>query len=111
LTGSGGVQSFALASLFTGPAGFWSFAGSLAQPIFAAGRIKATVRLTEAQAERLVNSYRQTIQQGFRDVSNALVGYRKARERALLPIRLTQDHSTRTEALDCVFGYTIGNAY
>ena len=80
LTGSGGVQSFALASLFTGPAGFWSLAGSLVQPIFTAGRIRANVRLTEAQAEELVNTYRRTVQQGFQEVSNALVGHRKARE-------------------------------
>jgi multidrug efflux system outer membrane protein len=94
LTGSGGVQSFALASLFTGPAGLWNLAGSVVQPIFTAGRLKATVRLTEAQAEQLVNSYRQTIQQGFRDVSNALVGYRKAREfreRQFLLAASTQD--------------------
>ena len=94
LTGSGGVQSFALASLFTGPAGFWSVAGSLVQPIFTAGRLKAGVRLTEAQAEELVHSYRQTVQQAFRDVSNALVGYRKAREfreRQALLAASTQD--------------------
>src|SRR6185436_20613143 len=80
LTGSGGVQSFALASLFTGPAGFWSLAGSLVQPIFTAGRIRANVKLTEAQAEELVNTYQRTVQQGFQEVSNALVGHRKARE-------------------------------
>ena len=94
LTGSGGVQSFALASLFTGPAGFWSLAGSLVQPIFSAGRIRANVRLTEAQAEELVNTYRRTVQQGFQDVSNALVGHRKAREfreRQALLAASTQD--------------------
>jgi Outer membrane efflux protein len=56
LTGAGGVQSFALATLFAGPAGFWSLAGTLVQPIFTAGRPKGTVRLTEAQVEELVNS-------------------------------------------------------
>jgi multidrug efflux system outer membrane protein len=69
-------------------AGFWSFAGSLVQPIFTAGRIKATVRLTEAQAYELVNTYRRTVQQSFHEISNALVGYRETRElrerRALL---------------------------
>lgn len=39
LTANSGFQSAALSSLFTGPAGFWSFGGSLAQPIFAGGRI------------------------------------------------------------------------
>src|SRR5882672_2929452 len=90
LTGSGGLQSAALSTLVAGPAGFWSFAGSLVQPIFNAGRIKGTVRLTEAQADELVDTYRRTVQQGFQEVSNALVGYRKTREfrerRALLVV-------------------------
>ena len=34
LTASGGYQSSALTSLFTGPAGLWNFGGSLVQPIF-----------------------------------------------------------------------------
>jgi multidrug efflux system outer membrane protein len=64
------------------------------QPIFSAGRIRANVRLTEAQAEELVNTYRRTVQQGFQDVSNALVGHRKAREfreRQALLAASTQD--------------------
>jgi len=80
LTGSAGLQSTALSSLFTGPAGFWSLAGSVAQPIFEGGRLKSNVRLAEAQHDQLLLTYQQTIQGAFRDVSNALVGYRKARE-------------------------------
>jgi outer membrane protein, multidrug efflux system len=80
LTGGGGFQSAALSNLFTGPAGFWSVAGALVQPIFTAGRIRGGVRLAEGQAEELVHGYRQTIQQAFQEVSSALVGYRKARE-------------------------------
>jgi len=37
LTANSGFQSSALTSLFTGPAGLWSFGGSLVQPIFAGG--------------------------------------------------------------------------
>ena len=80
LTGNSGFLSSALTSLFTGPAGFWNFGGSLAQPIFAGGRIKSGVRLTEARKEELVLTYQQTIQQAFRGVSDALVGYQKSRE-------------------------------
>jgi multidrug efflux system outer membrane protein len=80
LTANSGLQSAALTSLFTGPAGLWSFGGSLAQPIFAGGRIKSGVRLTEARKEELVLTYQQTIQQAFRGVSDALVGYQKSRE-------------------------------
>ena len=80
LTANSGFQSSALTNLFTGPAGFWSFGGSLVQPIFAGGRIKSGVRLAEARKRELVLTYQQTIQQAFRGVSDALVGYQKSRE-------------------------------
>ena len=80
LTGSAGFETPALTGLFTGPAGIWNFGSSLAQPIFEGGRIKSNVRFTEAQREQFVLSYQQTIQGAFRDVSNALVAYRKDRE-------------------------------
>ncbi len=80
LTADSGFLSSALTSLFTGPAGFWNFGGSLAQPIFAGGRIKSGVRLTEARKQELVLTYQQTIQQAFRGVSDSLVGYQKSRE-------------------------------
>ncbi len=80
LTADSGFQSSALTSLLTGPAGFWSFGGSLAQPLFAGGRIKSGVRLSEAQQQEMVLTYQQTIQKAFRGVSDALVGYQKNRQ-------------------------------
>jgi outer membrane protein, multidrug efflux system len=80
LTALGGFRSAALSSLFTGGAGFWSFGGSLVQPIFTGGRIRSGVRLSEARKEELVLTYQQTIQQAFRGVSDALVGYQKSRQ-------------------------------
>ena len=80
LTANGGFQSSALTSLFTGPAALWSFGGSLAQPIFAGGRIRSNVKFTEARQQEAVLAYQQTIQQAFRGVSDALVEYRKDRE-------------------------------
>src|SRR5258708_2522450 len=41
LTAAAGYQSSALTSLFTGPAGLWSFGGSLVQPLFTGGRIRS----------------------------------------------------------------------
>jgi multidrug efflux system outer membrane protein len=80
LTGLAGFQSAALTSLFTGPAGLWSFGGQLAQPLFTAGKIRSGVRLTEAQKQEAVLIYQQSIQQAFREVSDSLVAYRKNRE-------------------------------
>jgi len=87
LTGSAGFETPALTSLFTGPAGVWNFGASLTQPIFQGGRIKSNVRFAEAQHQQLLLSYQQTIQGAFRDVSNALVAYRKNRE-----FRIQQEH-------------------
>jgi multidrug efflux system outer membrane protein len=80
LTGTGGFQSTALTSLFTGPAGLWAFGGQLAQPIFTAGRISSNVHLTEAQQQQAILQYQQGIQMAFREVSDSLVGYRKTQE-------------------------------
>lgn len=87
LTGSAGFESTSLANLFTGPAGLWSLAGSFTQPIFQGGRLKSNVRLSEAQQQQAVLAYQQTIKGAFRDVSDALVAYRKDRE-----FRIQQEH-------------------
>ncbi len=75
LTGNGGLQSIDLARLFTGPSGAWSFAGQLTQPLFAGGSLKGNVRLARALEQQAVLVYQQTIQQAFRQVSDALVAY------------------------------------
>ena len=80
LTGTSGYQSSALTSLFTSPAGFWTFGSALVQPIFTAGRLRSTVRLAEEQQQEAVLFYQQTIQSAFRDVSDALIAYRKTQE-------------------------------
>jgi len=80
LTGVGGFQSAALASLFSGPAGFFSVGAALAQPLFTGGKLKSNVALATARRVEAVLSYRQTIQQSLREVADSLVAYRKARE-------------------------------
>jgi multidrug efflux system outer membrane protein len=80
LTGAAGVQSAALSDLFKGPAGLWSFIGSLTQPIFQGGRLSSGVKLAEAQQKEALIVYQQIIQEAFREVSDALVAYRKNRE-------------------------------
>jgi len=87
LTGSAGYESPKLTDLFQGPAGVWTLVGSAAQPIFEGGRLKSGVRLAEAQRDQLVLTYQQTIQGAFRDVSDALIAYRKYRE-----FRVQQEH-------------------
>jgi multidrug efflux system outer membrane protein len=87
LTGNAGFESTALTNLFTGPAGLWTLGGSLTQPIFQGGRLRSNVRLAEARQQEAVLAYQQTIKGAFRDVSDALVAYRKNRE-----FRMQQEH-------------------
>ncbi|HEX4470112.1 MAG TPA: TolC family protein, partial [Gemmatimonadaceae bacterium] len=80
LTGAGGLQSAALSSLFTTPAGLWFVGAGLTQPIFNAGRTRSRVALSKAHQPEAVQAYQHTIQESLREVSDALVGYRQARE-------------------------------
>ena len=86
LTGLLGFQSNQLSSLFTGPSRAWTFVPQLAQPIFTGGRLKSNVKFARAQQEFALVSYQQTIQNAFREVSDALIQYRKVRE-----IRIQQE--------------------
>jgi multidrug efflux system outer membrane protein len=80
LTAQAGYQSSALTSLFSGPAGLWNFGATATQPIFTAGRLKSNVRLAESQRQEALLFYKQSIQGAFRDVSDALIAYRKSQE-------------------------------
>ena len=80
LTGFLGFQSNQLSNLFTGPSGAWSFVPQVTQPIFTAGRLKSNVKFAKAQQELALVQYQQTIQTAFREVSDALVQYRKVKE-------------------------------
>jgi multidrug efflux system outer membrane protein len=80
LTGSGGFESTALTALFTGANVIWTAAASVTQPVFTAGRTRSQVAVAEARGEEASISYQQTVRQAFREVSDALVGYRKLRE-------------------------------
>ena len=80
LTGFGGSASSELDNLFTGPARTWSFIGQLLGPIFAGGAIDSANRQAEARREQALEAYRQTIQNAFRDVDDALAAIQGTRE-------------------------------
>src|SRR5215468_3569734 len=80
LTGFMGGQSNQLSNLFSGPGGVWNFAPQVTLPIFNAGRVKSGVKFTEAQRQLALTQYQQSIKTAFREVSDALVEYRKVKE-------------------------------
>lgn len=50
------------------------------QPIFTGGKLRSEVRFSETQQQEALLAYQQTIQRAFREVSDALVAYRKTQE-------------------------------
>jgi outer membrane protein, multidrug efflux system len=80
LTGFFGLESVALSDLFTGPSRVWQFGPTLTVPLFNAGRNRGNLRLTEARQQEALIRYEQAIQQAFREVEDALIAHRKARE-------------------------------
>lgn len=52
----------------------------ITQPIFTGGRLKSDVKFAKAQQEFAIVQYQQTIQNAFKEVSDALIQYQKVRE-------------------------------
>ncbi len=80
LTAALGGQSTQLSSLFAGPKSTYSFVPQVSQPIFSAGKLKANVKLAEAERDSALVQYEKTIQTAFSEVSNALIAHQRVRE-------------------------------
>jgi multidrug efflux system outer membrane protein len=80
LSGAIGAGGVLVNGSWFGPNGLLAFGPQISLPIFNRGRIRAGVGSAEARAEEALARYEQTIQQAFREVSDALVEHRKRRE-------------------------------
>ncbi len=80
LTGAAGVGGTWISGDWFGPTGLLAIGPRMSVPIFNMGRVGAGVDSAEAQAQEALVRYQQTIQQAFRDVSDALVEHRKRGE-------------------------------
>ena len=90
-----GAASPSLSDLFKGGQGYWSFSPSITTPLFAGGSIREGLNLAKARDNIAVAQYEKTIQQAFREVSDALAG--EATYSAQLDAqRGLQDSSART---------------
>ena len=72
LTGSGGLMSTSLGTLFAGPAATWAFAPQISIPIFTAGQNEGNLDLARVQKNIYVAQYEKTIQTAFREVADSL---------------------------------------
>ena len=72
LTGSGGVTSLALSTLFRSAAETWTFAPTITQPIFDFGQNKGNLNAAKGQRDADLAQYEKTVQTAFREVADAL---------------------------------------
>ena len=72
LTGSGGVTSLALSTLFKGASETWTFAPTISQTLFDAGANRGNLDYAKAQRDLSVANYEKAIQTAFREVADAL---------------------------------------
>jgi outer membrane protein, multidrug efflux system len=80
LTGSGGGafgRSSTFSSLMSSQSTIWSYGGQVSQPIFTGGALRGNLKLAQSQYQQALIAYRQSIQNAFGDVSDALIGYQK----------------------------------
>ena len=88
LTGAFGNASADLSRLFSGPTRVWSYAGTLAGPIFSFGAVSGQVMQAEAAQNAALLSYQLSIRNAFADVDNALVANQKLREQLAAQAKL-----------------------
>ena len=115
LTGSLGTASAELDGLFQGGSRAWSFAPSLALPLFDAGRNQANLDLAQARHDIAVASYEKAVQAAFREVADGLTAQQALAEQVRIQqtalaaqqdrarlARLRYDHGATTflEVLD-----------
>jgi len=74
LTALFGTASAQLSNLFSSGTHTWSFAPQIAIPIFSGGALRSQLELAEVRRDIGVATYERTIQQAFREVSDALAG-------------------------------------
>jgi outer membrane protein, multidrug efflux system len=74
LTGTTGVQSTALASLFTPGAWFYTMTASLTQPIFDGFLLESQLKQAKGVQLQDLQAYRKAVISAFSDVEKALIG-------------------------------------
>jgi multidrug efflux system outer membrane protein len=72
LTASAGSASDEFSGLFESGTDVWSFVPRISLPIFQGGRLRAALGVATADRDIALAEYERTIQQGFRDVADAL---------------------------------------
>lgn len=90
LTGTFGFASRELDQFFDGDARERTLTAGLLGPVFNAGRLRAQVRVSEAQQEQMLIEYERAVRNALRDVSDALIAVEKTSQEYQQQLRLVE---------------------
>jgi outer membrane protein TolC len=76
LSASGGFEATSIAKWFSLPSRFWSLGAGMSEVVFEGGKRRAQVKMTEAQYDATVASYRQAVLTAFQQVEDNLAALR-----------------------------------
>jgi len=111
LTGSVGVVSNDLDTLFSKGTSAWTFAPQLLLPIFDYGRNQANLESAKVARDIAVAQYEKAIQTGFREVADALAGRATLGEQLRAQNAQLAAEQTRMELTDLRFKHGASNAF
>jgi multidrug efflux system outer membrane protein len=97
LTGDYDAESLLLKDLFTNSARTWLWGASFLQPVFTGGRLISQLEVAQARKWEAYYQYQQSVLNAFKEVDDALIAHRKAKE--LLTVQNRQVAALK-EALD-----------
>lgn len=93
LTGYYGYETGELHRLFTDPSRAWQWMANLLQPIFTGWRITSTVDLAKARKQEAVYNYLQTILTALKEVDDALIAHKNAKQSVIVEAKRVQDYT------------------
>ena len=111
LTGSAGVVSNDLDTLFNKGTTAWTFVPQLLLPIFDYGRNQANLESAKVARDIAVAQYEKAIQTGFREVADALAGRATLGEQLRAQNAQLAAEQTRMELTDLRFKHGASNAF
>lgn len=109
LTAHLGSESKSLSDLFSGPANIWGLAMGLSQSLFNAGRTEAALQTAGARQDQALIAYEQTLQTAFKEVLDALIVHRQARESSVTEAERIKTLKRATELADLRFQNGVSN--
>ena len=111
LTGSAGVVSSDLDTLFSNGTTAWTFVPQLLLPIFDYGRNSANLESAKVAREIAVAQYEKAVQTGFREVADALAGRATLGEQLRAQNGQLAAEQTRMQLTDLRFKHGAASAF